>query len=1020
MSTSTLYISSGAYDGAQTDAATWSNGPVNTTYGNAVGYASNSWLGGWTFLSAAIAPNQVVNTATFNVFLSRSYKQPVLEIRGVKSANKTAFGSSNLPIQATLTTAFSSQTISDGSLYDYLDLNRYLTFDVTSIVQEIVNDSNWNINDPIQFVVNQHSGDSAAWVYLYDYDNANYTGNETSLFLDVSGNPSLVSTTPDPITTSSVDIVLNILNVGAVTQFSLVDNDGLEVFQTVKSSDASSITFDPNFGGLAYGDITLRLYYSATEYTSNPINYQPDSGNGFVVVDVSNGISQYSLAYNVVDQNSNPVVETGDVLEVQSIVDWNINVDATFSQAGTSENLVYRWLIKSVHEWSNWATLSIPDGTTSPVPPQFISTPTTNVVAGGSYTYIVYVIDNNGDAITINLDSGPTWLTLNNGVLSGTAPNDGTTISSDVTLSATANGDTVYQTFTINVNQKPSFTSSPITSLNEGDVYSYTPTVSDANVADTVTIDAVTIPSWLTWDGTTLTGTMPAEQVVNYQVSLSASDGVSTVYQTYNITANRAPFLTSVTTISANNWGPVTYDATSDSDPNTVYSLVGAPTEVTISGAQVTMNYTTAGSTSFVLRLTNNGLSRDYTIDVVVDGAPIFYTANTFNVFVNTFFNVEIYAKDPEDSVIDLTKLSGIDNIVFNPLTTPETRPEGLCYIGNLFGIIDAVGDYDVDIQAATTNSGTSTQTITFSATVATQAPNFTSSNTVNVNNWSTGTYQATTDDGNAVISLVNPPTGISIDGNGLVSISLSQAGNTSFVLRATNTYGSTDFTVTAVVDGAPVFYNSNLYTTLDNLPVSIAIEANDPEGNVVTLTAQNLPAGLSFVQDSGTTVTGNGTVYTGTISGTLYAGTYQVDVTASTTSSGSTTQTIDITITASGEVQEPPYFISEGKTIAIEGSLYSYPVVAADPNGDLITLTMTSGPSWLSFVGTSLRGTPPSGTGNTSVDVTINAASTTFSVDQTYTLNIKPAVITVNVKSNRKVFSPGVFVREIENGKYL
>ncbi len=78
-------------------------------------------------------------------------------------------------------------------------------------------------------------------------------------------------------------------------------------------------------------------------------------------------------------------------------------------------------------------------------------------------------------------------------------------------------------------NLTPQFTSSPVTSVEVGQLYTYSITASDPNAGDVLSISATTIPSWLTLidigDGTaTLTGTPTATDVGTNAVELLVED----------------------------------------------------------------------------------------------------------------------------------------------------------------------------------------------------------------------------------------------------------------------------------------------------------------------------------------------------------------------------------------------------------------------------------------------------------------------------------------------------------------
>ena len=204
--------------------------------------------------------------------------------------------------------------------------------------------------------------------------------------------------------------------------------------------------------------------------------------------------------------------------------------------------------------------------------PTFTSTPVTSATQGQLYNYIVITNDVDiGDNITLTVTTKPDWLSLNQTtsllitrktnsslfnlsnvsslnqttpflnqttkILSGT-PSNNDVGSHNVVLTATdSNGTSTTQSFTIvvaNVNDPPTFTSDVPTSATQGELYSYTVTTNDID-GDTVTVTATTKPSWLSFDGTTLSGTPTSSDVGNHNIVLTATDGALTTTQSFTI-----------------------------------------------------------------------------------------------------------------------------------------------------------------------------------------------------------------------------------------------------------------------------------------------------------------------------------------------------------------------------------------------------------------------------------------------------------------------------------------------------
>ncbi|WP_309386122.1 Ig-like domain-containing protein, partial [Cerasicoccus frondis] len=106
------------------------------------------------------------------------------------------------------------------------------------------------------------------------------------------------------------------------------------------------------------------------------------------------------------------------------------------------------------------------------------------------------------------------------------------------------------ETFTITaVNDAPSITSAPITAVDEDALYSYAVSTNDPDLDDVVTLTTSDLPTWLTFDGATLSGTPTNDDVGSYDITLNATDlEGATDTQAFTITVsnvNDAPSITS-------------------------------------------------------------------------------------------------------------------------------------------------------------------------------------------------------------------------------------------------------------------------------------------------------------------------------------------------------------------------------------------------------------------------------------------------------------------------------------------
>ncbi len=91
------------------------------------------------------------------------------------------------------------------------------------------------------------------------------------------------------------------------------------------------------------------------------------------------------------------------------------------------------------------------------------------------------------------------------------------------------------------VNHPPVITSTPLSNVVPGVLYSYTIIAADADLGDVLTYSAITLPTWLSFNTTTklLSGTPSASDKGNHSVTLRVSDGKLYVDQVFVITVGK-------------------------------------------------------------------------------------------------------------------------------------------------------------------------------------------------------------------------------------------------------------------------------------------------------------------------------------------------------------------------------------------------------------------------------------------------------------------------------------------------
>lgn len=158
-----------------------------------------------------------------------------------------------------------------------------------------------------------------------------------------------------------------------------------------------------------------------------------------------------------------------------------------------------------------------------------------------------------------------------------------------------------------------------------------------------------------------------------------------------------------------------------------------------------------------------------------------------------------------------------------------------------------------------------------------------------------------------------------------------------------------------------------------------------DPDGNSLGYSITNRPSWASFSTSSGK------------LSGTptsANVGTYSnIRITVSDGKATASLPAFTITVRAASSGNAPPTISGTPPRSATVGSAYSFTPTASDPNGNALTFSIASKPSWASFSTTNgrLSGTPTSAQVGTYSNVTIRVS------DGTSTVSLPAFSITVN-----------------------
>nr|WP_259578709.1 Ig-like domain-containing protein [Shewanella baltica] len=242
------------------------------------------------------------------------------------------------------------------------------------------------------------------------------------------------------------------------------------------------------------------------------------------------------------------------------------------------------------------SSASVASNSVTPNGAPFISgTPTLSVNQDASYQFTPTASDSVGDVLSFSIANKPAWATFNTttGTLSGTPSNQDVGVTNGIIISvsdgALSASLPAFNLSVVNINDAPTISSTAITAATQDAAYSYTFAASDTDVGDTLTLSAVTKPSWLSFNTATglLSGTPGNADVGAHPVLLRVTDTDGlTAEQSFSITVtnvNDAPVATS-STVTLEEDGSVTLTLAAedvDNDPLT-YEVVSQPESGTL------------------------------------------------------------------------------------------------------------------------------------------------------------------------------------------------------------------------------------------------------------------------------------------------------------------------------------------------------------------------------------------------------------------------------------------------------
>ena len=631
-------------------------------------------------------------------------------------------------------------------------------------------------------------------------------------------------------------------------------------------------------------------------------------------------------------------------------------------------------------------------------PPAIISSPVLTATEDEWYNCSLTAYDMDGDTVTFMATVLPDWLTLINlgeskAVIQGTPDNQHVGISETlIVMAQDPFHATVTQSFTItvqNTNDKPFFSSEPITAATEDSLYVYTITVQDIDIDASISIEAPILSEWLTFvdhgDGTAIISGIPRNEHVGISNAavILATDGI-------HYTPTRQAFM--ITVANTNDPPIILSTAVLTATEDTLYSYTiiaedidGDPLEFTSEGLPqwlTLMNHQNKTATlQGVPKNEHVGISRPLTI-TAADPDHI-TAAQSFMITVANTNDVPVFISSPqltatEDSLYNYT-ITVLDadmgaSIEINAASLPHWL--SITDFGNGTARINGIPLNDdvhkVNRVALTANDGiaiTVSQIFEISVRNTNDAPVITSQAVQTASEDIAYVYTITAQDmdgdplkfeselpswlalidhGNNTATLEGIPINDDVGLSRQISITTRDPSHATasqyFQINVMNTNDAPLFTSIPNVNAI----EDSMYT----YTVSIHDDDRDAE---IRIGASYLPDWLHIVDN------GNGTAHiTGIPLNDHVGADNPLVITATDGMASEITQTFSIAVTNTNDL---PEITSSAVLTATEDVFYSYTVIGKDIDGDLLFFKARM-PSWLSLVNhadntATLQGTP-------------------------------------------------------------
>ncbi|CAH9056592.1 hypothetical protein PSECIP111951_01492 [Pseudoalteromonas holothuriae] len=438
------------------------------------------------------------------------------------------------------------------------------------------------------------------------------TDNETSSISDnVAVNVSAVNDAPTITGTPTLTIA---------------QNEAYSFLPTGSDVDSTTLTYS-----IQNSPTWLNFNTSNGSITGTPGNSDVGTAQN-IVITVTDGTLSASLgAFNLVVTNVN------DAPSITGTPNTKVSQNDTYSFTPQANDIDNDSLSFNVANAPSWLTLDSNSGLLSGVPqqqdvgtasgivlsvsdgsvsvnlpafsievvnvndaPTITGTPATSILEGEQYSFIPSATDLDGDALTFSVANLPSWATFSasTGAVAGVPGKGDIGTTSGVIVSVSDGSVSVnlpaFSIEVVNVNDAPTITGTPATSILEGEQYSFIPSATDLD-GDALTFSVANLPSWATFS--TATGTIsgvPDESDIGTTsgVVVSVSDGtLSSSLAAFNLTVlkvNTAPVVTPQTlSLEEDATLGITASATDAQNDTLTFAIVSPPSNGTLTQSNV-------------------------------------------------------------------------------------------------------------------------------------------------------------------------------------------------------------------------------------------------------------------------------------------------------------------------------------------------------------------------------------------------------------------------------------------------